>query len=82
VTRSRCIELAVIVLLLLLWLDWRMVRNLAMGLLAFLHLPIYLIESGNWRIFLPVLALAALMMAVAVGIDLWKWITHRGTRSS
>lgn len=81
-TRSRCIELAVIVLLLLLWLDWRMVRNLAMGLLAFLHLPIYLIESGNWRIFLPVLALAALMMAVAVGIDLWKWITHRGTRSS
>lgn len=80
--RQRWTELVLLILLLLLWLDWRMVQNLAMGLLAFLHLPIYLIESGNWRIFLPVLALAALMMAVAVGIDLWKWITHRGTRSS
>lgn len=76
-TRRHWIELTVIVVLVLLWLDWRIIRNLAMGLLAFLHLPVYLIQSGNWRIFLPVVALGILMMAVAVGIDLWKRITHR-----
>ena len=59
------------------WLDWRMLRNLAMGLLAFLHLPLYLLETGNWRIFLPALAFAALLMLVAVVHDLWKGISHR-----
>lgn len=48
-----------------------------MGLLAFLHLPLYLLETGNWRIFLPALAFAALLMLVAVVHDLWKGISHR-----
>jgi hypothetical protein len=75
--RRRWIELVLLILVILLWLDWRAVRNLAMGVVAFLGLPVYLVESGNWRIFLPVVALGLLMMAVAVGVDLWKWITHR-----
>ena len=75
--RRRWIELVVIVLLVLLWLDWHMLRNLAMGLIAFLGLPVYLVESGNWRIFAPAIALGVVMMALAVGVDLWKGITHR-----
>jgi hypothetical protein len=68
--------------LVLLWFslnDWRIARNLAMGLAGVAYFPIYLIQSGNWRIFAPALALAGLLMLIAVGHDVGKWIRTRRT---
>jgi len=60
--------------LILLWLclDGRIARNLAMGLAGIAYFPIYLIESGNWRIFLPAVLFGALLMLIAVLHDLWR----------
>jgi hypothetical protein len=65
--------------LILLWLclDGRIARNLAMGLAGIAYFPIYLITSGNWRIFAPALALAGVLMLVAVGHDVGKWVRTR-----
>lgn len=73
----RWIEIVVLFVIACVWLNWHILRNLAISLVGIIYFPIYLIKSGNWRIFVPVVALGVLMIVVAVVHDLWKGIRQR-----
>jgi hypothetical protein len=74
---KRWIELALVALLILAWLDWRILRNWFVALVAIVHFPAYLIESGNWRVFVPVLLFAAVIVLTGLLLDAVKGTKRR-----
>jgi hypothetical protein len=76
----RKLEYVAMFVLLCLWIDWRLLRNLGTGILAVLYLPIYLIENpwnGAVAALVMDIALAVLLFLVAGSVELLRRAKRR-----
>jgi hypothetical protein len=76
----RKLEYVAAFIALCLWLDWRILRNFGMALLAVLYLPIYLVKYP-WNYVTGALllnaGLALLALLIAAIADLITWARTR-----
>ena len=71
--KRRWIEIGLVAVLALLWLNWRILRNLWISLRGVLYFPVWFAtHPAAWYILAPIAVLVVAMFAVAFALDAWK----------